>query len=130
MNKSELIAAIAEKSGMAKKDADKALAAVISSIVEEVANGGKVQLVGFGTFEGHERKARMGKNPATGAAMEIPASVVPSFKAGKAFKETVNAAKAAAEAAAKAEAEAKAKAEAEAAAKAAKPAKKARKAKK
>ena len=89
MNKSELIAVIAEKSGMAKKDADKALAAVISSIVEEVANGGKVQLVGFGTFEGHERKARMGKNPATGAAMEIPASVVPAFKAGKAFKEAV-----------------------------------------
>ena len=129
MNKSELISAVAEKTGLAKKDAEKAIKAVMETVVATVAAGAKVQVVGFGTFEGHERKARMGKNPATGAAMEIPASVVPSFKAGKAFKETVNAAKAAAEAAAKAEAEAKAKAEAEAAAKAAKP-KKTRKAKK
>ena len=90
MNKNELISAVAEKTGMAKKDIDKALAAVLSTVVEEVVEGGKVQLVGFGTFEGHARKARIGKNPHTGEAMEIPASVVPSFKAGKAFKDAVN----------------------------------------
>lgn len=90
MNKNELISAVAEKTGMAKKDIDKALAAVLSTVVEEVVAGGKVQLVGFGTFEGHGRKARMGKNPHTGEVMEIPASVVPSFKAGKAFKDAVN----------------------------------------
>ena len=92
MNKNEMISAVAEKTGMAKKDVDKALAAVLATVIEEVVEGGKVQLVGFGTFEGHARKARMGKNPHTGEPMEIPASVVPSFKAGKAFKDIVNAA--------------------------------------
>lgn len=91
MNKNELISAVAEKTGMAKKDVDKTLAAVLSTVMQEVVAGGKVQLVGFGTFEGHSRKARMGKNPHTGDAMEIPASIVPSFKAGKAFKDAINA---------------------------------------
>ena len=93
MNKNELIAAVAEKTGLAKKDADKAVKAVIETVVASVAAGEKVEIVGFGTFEGHERKARQGKNPQTGAVMEIPGSVVPSFKAGKAFKEAVNAPK-------------------------------------
>jgi len=93
MNKSELITAVAEKTGLAKKDAEKAVKAVIETVVATVAAGSKVQVVGFGTFEGHERKARQGKNPQTGAVMEIPSSVVPSFKAGKAFKEAVNAPK-------------------------------------
>lgn len=92
MNKNELIGAVAEKTGMAKKDVDKVLAAILSTVTQEVVEGGKVQLVGFGTFEGHARKARMGKNPQTGEAIEINASVVPSFKAGKAFKDAANAA--------------------------------------
>lgn len=96
MNKSELISAVAAKSGLAKKDAEKAVKAVLETVVETVVAGQKVQVVGFGTFEGHERKARQGKNPQTGAVMQIPASVVPSFKAGKAFKEAVNAPKKAA----------------------------------
>ncbi len=90
MNKSELIAAVAAKSGLAKKDAEKAVKAMLETVVESVVKGNKVQLVGFGTFEGRARKARQGKNPQTGAAIEIPASVVPSFKAGKAFKAAVN----------------------------------------
>ena len=96
MNKSELISAVAEKSGLAKKDAEKAVKAVVETVVATVAAGAKVQLVGFGTFEGHERKARQGKNPQTGAVMQIAASTVPVFKAGKAFKEVVNAPKKAA----------------------------------
>lgn len=96
MNKSELISAVAEKTGLAKKDAEKAIKAVMETVVATVAAGAKVQVVGFGTFEGHERKARQGKNPQTGEVMQIPASVVPSFKAGKAFKEAVNAPKKAA----------------------------------
>lgn len=90
MNKNELISAVAEKTGMAKKDIDKALAATLGTVMEEVVAGGKVQLVGFGTFEGRARKSRMGKNPHTGEPMEIPSSVVPSFKAGKAFKDAIN----------------------------------------
>ena len=96
MNKSELITAVAEKSGLTKKDAEKAVKAVLETVVATVAAGAKVQVVGFGTFEGHERKARQGKNPQTGAVMQIPASIVPAFKAGKAFKEVVNAPKKAA----------------------------------
>lgn len=90
MNKSELITAVAEKSGLAKKDAEKAVKAVMETVVTTVAAGAKVQIVGFGTFAAHERKARQGKNPQTGAVMEIAASTVPSFKAGKAFKDAVN----------------------------------------
>lgn len=93
MNKSELISAVAEKTGLAKKDAEKAIKAVMETVVATVAAGNKVQVVGFGTFEGRERKARQGKNPQTGKVMEIPSSVVPTFKAGKAFKEAVNAPK-------------------------------------
>ena len=89
MNKSALVAAVAEKAGLSKKDAEKALEAVVCSIEESVKAGEKVQLVGFGTFELKERKARVGQNPATGAKIEIPASKVPAFKAGKAFKDLV-----------------------------------------
>jgi len=93
MNKSELITAVAEKTGLAKKDSEKAIKALLETVVQTVVAGGKVQVVGFGTFEGHERKARQGKNPQTGEVIQIPASIVPSFKAGKAFKLAVNAPK-------------------------------------
>ncbi len=86
MNKSELIAAIADKAGIAKKDADKALNAFVESVVEELKAGGKVQLVGFGTFEVKERAARTGINPQTKQQIKIPASKAPVFKAGQAFK--------------------------------------------
>ena len=87
MNKVELIAQIAEKSGLSKKDAEKALAAVIDTITEAVSNGDKVQLVGFGSFEVKQREARVGRNPKTKEAIEIPATTIPVFKAGKALKE-------------------------------------------
>lgn len=87
MNKTELIAAVAEKSGLSKKDAEKALAAVIDSITEAVCRNDKVQLVGFGAFELKCREARIGRNPRTKETMEIPATRVPVFKAGKAFKD-------------------------------------------
>lgn len=90
MKKSELIAVIAEKSGLSKKDADKALSATIDAIVETVANGDKIQLVGFGTFEQRQRNARTGVDPRTGNSIEIAASKVPAFKAGQAFKTAVN----------------------------------------
>lgn len=86
MNKTELIAAIADKAGIAKKDADKALAAFIETVTDELKAGGKVQLVGFGTFEVKERAARVGINPQTKAQIEIPASKAPVFKAGNTFK--------------------------------------------
>ncbi|MBQ7597519.1 MAG: HU family DNA-binding protein [Clostridia bacterium] len=86
MNKVELINAVAEKTGLTKKDADKAVAAVIASIEESLKTGEKVQLIGFGTFEVKERAARTGRNPQTGAAVEIAASKVPAFKAGAALK--------------------------------------------
>lgn len=86
MNKSELIAAIADKAGIAKKDADKALNAFVESVVEELKAGGKVQLVGFGTFEVKERAARTGINPQTKQQIKIPASKAPVFKAGQSFK--------------------------------------------
>lgn len=89
MNKTELIAEIATKSGLSKKDAEKALTAVVDSITETVAKGDKVQLVGFGSFELKCRDARMGRNPKTKEAIEIPATRVPVFKAGKAFKDSV-----------------------------------------
>lgn len=87
MNKTELIAAVAEKSGMSKKDAERAIALTFETIAETVAKGDKVQLVGFGTFEAKERCARTGRNPKTGEAIEIPAGRVPVFKAGKALKD-------------------------------------------
>ena len=89
MNKVELIAQIDEKSGLSKKDAEKALAAVIDTITEAVSNGDKVQLVGFGSFEVKQREARVGRNPKTKEAIEIPATRVPVFKAGRALKDSV-----------------------------------------
>ena len=91
MNKTELIAAVAEKAEISKKDAEKAVKAFTDAVAEELAKGGKVQLVGFGTFEVSERAAREGRNPATGEAMTIKASKAPKFKAGKALKDLVNA---------------------------------------
>lgn len=89
MNKMELIAEVALKAGLSKKDAEKALNATIDTITEALANGEKVQLVGFGSFETKKREARMGRNPKTKEAIEIPASKVPVFKAGKALKDKV-----------------------------------------
>ena len=87
MNKTELIAEIACKAGLSKKDAEKALAATVETITDSVVKGDKVQLVGFGAFELKCRPARVGRNPKTKEAIEIPASRVPVFKAGKAFKD-------------------------------------------
>jgi DNA-binding protein HU-beta len=90
MNKTDLIAAVAAQASLTKKDAEKALSAVINSITNAMAEGDKVQLVGFGTFEVRARDARKGKNPRTGEVINIPASKVPAFKAGKALKDIVN----------------------------------------
>ena len=90
MNKSELIASIAEKGSLTKKDAEIALKAFIESVEEALEKGDKVQLVGFGTFETRERAAREGRNPRTKEAITIAASTVPVFKAGKEFQEKVN----------------------------------------
>ena len=90
MNKTELIAAVAEKAEISKKDAEKAVKAFTDAVAEELAKGGKVQLVGFGTFEVSKRAAREGRNPQTGKTMSIPASKAPKFKAGKALKDVVN----------------------------------------
>ncbi len=90
MNKTELVAAVAEKAEISKKDADSAVNAVIESIIEAVASKDKVQIVGFGTFEARERKEKIGKSPRTGEEIKIAASVVPAFKAGKAFKDATN----------------------------------------
>ena len=89
MNKTELITAVAEKAGLTKKDVEKAVNALLETVKEEVAAGKKVQLIGFGTFEARSRKARTGKNPRTGEALNIEAATVPAFKAGKAFKDAV-----------------------------------------
>ena len=89
MNKTELIAAVAEKAGLSKKDAEKALNATIDTIADALAAGDKVQLVGFGGFETKKREARMGRNPRTKETIQIPASCVPVFKAGKALKDKV-----------------------------------------
>ena len=91
MNKTELIAAVAENAGLSKKDAEKAVKAFTEAVTAELKNGGKVQIVGFGTFEVSERAAREGRNPHTGEAMPIAASKAPKFKAGKALKDAVNA---------------------------------------
>lgn len=90
MNKTELVAAMAEKAELSKKDSEAALKAFIDVVSDELAKGEKVQLVGFGTFEVTERAAREGINPLTKAPMSIPASKAPKFKAGKALKEYVN----------------------------------------
>ncbi|NJN24475.1 MAG: HU family DNA-binding protein [Acaryochloridaceae cyanobacterium RL_2_7] len=89
MNKGELVDSIAEKANVTKKQADAVLTAALDSIVEAVSSGDKVTLVGFGAFEPRERKAREGRNPKTGAKMQIPATTVPAFSAGKLFKERV-----------------------------------------
>ena len=91
MNKTELVAAMAEKAGLSKKDAEAALKAFTDVVASELKANGKVQLVGFGTFEVSERAAREGRNPQTGETMTIAASKAPKFKAGKALKDLVNA---------------------------------------
>ncbi len=89
MNKAELVAAVAAKAELSKKDAEKALAAVLATVTDALKTGNKVQLIGFGTFETRQRAARKGKNPQTGAEVMIPAAKVPAFKAGKALKDIV-----------------------------------------
>ena len=89
MNKAELVAAVAEKAGLSKKDSEKAVNAAFDTISAELAAGGKVQLVGFGSFETKTRDARVGRNPRTKEEIQIPASRVPAFKAGKALKDAV-----------------------------------------
>ena len=91
MNKTELVAAMADAAEISKKDAEKAVKAFTDVVSEELVNGGKIQLVGFGTFEVSERAAREGRNPKSGEVMNIPASKTPKFKAGKALKDMVNA---------------------------------------
>jgi DNA-binding protein HU-beta len=90
MNKTELVAAIAAKTGVTKKDADAILSATVDTIIDTVASGEKVVLIGFGSFEVRKRSARTGRNPSTGEPLEIPEAQVPVFSAGKAFKEEVN----------------------------------------
>jgi DNA-binding protein HU-beta len=90
VNKAELITAMAEKSGLTKKDSEKALNAFIESVEEALMKRDKVQLVGFGTFEVRERSSRKGRNPQTGEEIDIPAASIPAFKAGKALKDSIN----------------------------------------
>ena len=90
MNKTELIAAVAEQSGLSKKDAEAAVNAVFDSVKDALAEGDKVSLIGFGTFSVKTRAARTGLNPRTKETIEIPESKVPAFKAGKGFKDVVN----------------------------------------
>ena len=90
MNRMELVAAIAEKSELSKKDAEKALKAFTDVVAEELKKGEQIQLVGFGTFKVSERAAREGRNPQTGETMQIKASKSPKFKAGKALKDALN----------------------------------------
>jgi len=89
MNKSELVNAVAEKTGLSRKDCDRALTAVLDTIAETLETGEKVQIVGFGAFDVKYRKAHIGRNPKTKEEMEIPASRVPQFKAGKALKDAI-----------------------------------------
>ena len=91
MNKTELVAAMAERTELTKKEAEKALKAFTDIVAEELTKGEKIQLVGFGTFEVSERAAREGRNPMTGETIQISASKTPKFKAGKALKDQVNA---------------------------------------
>jgi DNA-binding protein HU-beta len=90
MNKAELIAAVAEKAGLSKKDGERAVNAMLDTVIETVEAGEKVQLVGFGVFDIKHRDARIGRNPKTKEEIKIPASRVPVFKAGKAFKDVVD----------------------------------------
>ena len=90
MNKAELISAVSEKTGLSKKDSEKAINATFDTIGESLEEGEKVQLVGFGVFDIKERAARIGRNPKTKQEIEIPASRVPTFKAGKALKDSVD----------------------------------------
>ena len=90
MNKTELISSMAAKSGLTKKDSEKALKAFEEAVTETLVAGGKVQLVGFGTFDVAERAAREGRNPQTGDPMKIAASKAPRFKVGKALRDAVN----------------------------------------
>jgi DNA-binding protein HU-beta len=89
LNKAELVADVAERSGLTKRDAEKAVNAVVESIEEALTKGEKVSLVGFGTFEVRERAARSGRNPRTGDTLQLAASRVPAFKAGKSLKENI-----------------------------------------
>lgn len=89
MNKSEIIASVAENAELSKVNAEKAVNAVLNAITTSLTNGEKVQIAGFGTFEVRERSARTGKNPRTGEVIEIAASKVPAFKAGKALKDSI-----------------------------------------
>ena len=89
MNKTELIAAVAEMTDLSKKDADASVSAVLGAITDALKAGDKIQLVGFGTFEVRNRAAKQGRNPRTGETMTVPASKVPAFKAGKALKDAV-----------------------------------------
>ena len=89
MTKTELINEVANKTGLTKKDAEKAVSAVIESTTDAMSVGDKVQLVGFGTFEVRDRAAREGKHPATGETISIPATKVPAFRAGKALKDAI-----------------------------------------
>jgi len=90
MNKAELIAVVAEKASLSKKDTEKAVNSLVDAITESLQAGEKVQLVGFGVFEVKNRAARMGRNPKTKEQIDIPASSVPVFKAGKAFKDAID----------------------------------------
>lgn len=90
MSKTDLVSAVAEMTGTSKKDAEKAVSATLESITKALANGDKVQLIGFGTFEVKKRAARMGRNPQTKEEIIIPASKLPAFKAGKALKDAVS----------------------------------------
>jgi len=90
VNKTDLVSSVAEKAELTKKDAEKAVNALLASIEESLASGDKIQLVGFGTFEVRERAARKGRNPQTGEEIEIAAAKVPAFKPGKALKDVVS----------------------------------------
>lgn len=90
MNKADLISIMAEKSGLTKKDSEKAVNSFVEAVTEALAKRDKVQLVGFGTFEVRERSARKGRNPQTGEEIDIPAASVPAFKPGKALKDSIN----------------------------------------
>ena len=90
MNKTELINAIAEESGLTKADATRAFDATLSSVTKALTDGDSISLIGFGTFSVKERSARTGRNPQTGEAIQIKASKIPSFKAGKTLKDAVN----------------------------------------
>lgn len=90
VNKADLISIMAEKSGLTKKDSEKALNAFVEAVGDALSKGDKVQLVGFGTFEVRERSARKGRNPQTGEEIDIPAASIPAFKAGKALKDIIS----------------------------------------